>query len=142
MTDTWQSAYPSRYYVGYDTKAAQPTSVTARYDMAVYGNLTGLPPASDLVALTADQWAALPTNGIGVKNGSIVPYTAPVAAVPLKMQAQRAQAWINQQIATSFALGTPFTEDMKTYVAQVTAIADGTDTTSTALPAQPTNIMT
>ncbi|WP_308719178.1 hypothetical protein [Komagataeibacter xylinus] len=70
-------------------------------------------------------------------------FAAPVAAtVSLATQAQGAQAWIIQQANLATAMGETFTADMKAYVTAVTAIASGTDTTRTALPAQPTDVMT
>ncbi|GBQ53592.1 hypothetical protein ACM0P6_04975 [Komagataeibacter sucrofermentans] len=139
---SWENLYPNRYYVAYDKTAAQPTPVTARYDMSVYGSLAGLPAAADLLALTPEQWAALPTHGIGVQNGAIIDYTPPAPPVPLQTQAKNAQAWITQQANLAAAMGETFTADMKAYVLAINAIASGTDTTSTALPAQPTDVMT
>lgn len=141
MKTDWNKNYPARYYAAYDTSAAQPTPITAWYDMALYGSLDGFPPASEMIALTADQWEKLSRIGYGVQNGNLVPYTPPIPVVPLKTQAQTAQAWINQQYAQSFAMGTPFTADMRAYVKAIAAIANGTDTTSTALPAQPADVM-
>lgn len=139
---TWQQNYPSRYYVAYDTAAAQPTPVTARYDMAQYDDLSGLPAASDLIALTAEQYSAIGLSGIGVSGGKVVPYSPPAPPVPLQTQAKNAQAWITQQANLTAAMGETFTADMKAYVLAINAIASGTDTTSTALPAQPTDVMT
>ncbi|MGY6770150.1 hypothetical protein [Komagataeibacter sp. NFXK3] len=39
-------------------------------------------------------------------------------------------------------MGETFTADMKAYVLAIAAIANGIDTTSTTLPAQPTDVMT
>lgn len=137
----WKAAYPDRYYVSYDTTATQPAPIIGRFDMALYGNLDGFPEASELVALTPEQWETLPAVGCGVLNGQIVPYTPPVVAVPLKTQAASAQAWIQQQANLATAMGEVFTPGMKAYVKAIAAIASGTDTTSTALPAQPTDVM-
>lgn len=79
---------------------------------------------------------------MAVVNGELVDYTPPVVAVPLKTQAAAAQAWIQQQANLATAMGETFTADMKAYVTAISAIASGTDTTSTALPAQPTDVMT
>ncbi|WP_159262943.1 DUF3047 domain-containing protein [Komagataeibacter xylinus] len=99
---------------------------------------------SDLsqIALTAAQWTARQTTGQGIQNGAIVAYTPPAAVVPLKTQATSAQAWIQQQANLAAAMGATFTADMKAYVLAINAIASGTDTTSTTLPAQPTDVMT
>lgn len=64
------------------------------------------------------------------------------APVSLKTQAISAQSWILQQANLASAMGEVFTADMRAYVKAINAIANGTDTTSTALPSQPTDIMT
>jgi hypothetical protein len=78
---------------------------------------------------------------MAVVNGQLVDYAPPVVPVPLKTQAATAQAWIQQQANLATAMGEVFTADMKAYVKAIAAIASGTDTTSTALPAQPTDVM-
>jgi hypothetical protein len=78
---------------------------------------------------------------MAVENGALVDYTAPAVAIPLKTQAASAQAWIQQQANLAAAMGEVFTADMKAYVKAIAAIANGTDTTSTALPAQPSDVM-
>ncbi|QHC36417.1 hypothetical protein [Komagataeibacter xylinus] len=60
----------------------------------------------------------------------------------MQAQATVAENWIQQQASLAAAMGETFTADMKAYVLAVSAIASGTDTTSTALPAQPTDVMT
>lgn len=95
-----------------------------------------------MIPLTQAQWAARLPVGQGVQAGTIVPYTQPIAVVPLKTQAQNAKVWINQQANLAAAMGETFTADMKAYVLAINVIANGTDTTSTALPAQPTDVMT
>jgi hypothetical protein len=62
--------------------------------------------------------------------------------IPLKTQATSAMVWIQQQANLASAMGQVFTVDMKAYVKAIAAIASGTDTTSTALPVQPANVMT
>ena len=94
-----------------------------------------------MIPLTADQWATLSRQGSGVQSGAIVAYTAPAVAVPLKTQAQSAQAWINQQATLAVAMGEVFTSDMTAYAKAIAAIANGTDTTSTTLPARPADVM-
>ena len=141
MTDV-KTAYPARYYASYDATATQPTPVSGWYDTWDMGNVSNVPPASDMIALTEAQWEAHLPAGQGVQAGAIVSYTPPAAVVPLKTQAASAQAWIIQQANLAAAMGEVFTADMKAYVLAIDAIANGTDTTSTALPAQPTDVMT
>ncbi|WP_242621896.1 hypothetical protein [Komagataeibacter xylinus] len=94
----------------------------------------------DVTAVTpqpADHWTAT-KSAAGVWS-----FAAPVAAtVSLAQQATAAQSWISQQASLATAMGETFTADMKAYVLAIAAIANGTDTTSTALPAQPTDVMT
>ncbi|CEF53188.1 hypothetical protein [Acetobacter ghanensis] len=139
ILDDLKAAYPARYYATMD----QPCGW---YDMWEYSSMDGLPAANTLFAMTADQWAAkggdTGTKSMAVVNGALVDYTPPVVAVPLKTQAISAQAWIQQQANLAAAMGEVFTADMKAYVQAIAAIANGTDTTSTALPAQPTDVMT
>ncbi|WP_338331320.1 hypothetical protein [Acetobacter sp. LMG 32666] len=136
------NAYPNRYYAQYDTTAPQPTKVLGWLDMDFYSDTTGFPPASELLPLTAEQFAARTAGPYGVSNGALVQYTPPAPVVPLTTQAQTAQAWVQQQASLAAAMGEVFTADMKAYVLAINAIANGTDTTSTALPTQPTDVLT
>lgn len=97
-----------------------------------------------IVASSTGAPQAVSENGAGsVIDLSTVTATSNFSApIPLKTQATSAQAWINQQANLAAAMGEVFTADMKAYVKAITAIADGTDTTSTALPTQPTDVMT
>lgn len=139
VLETLQATYPARYYATLDTPCAW-------YDMWVYSSVDGLPPVSQLFPMTSEQWAAkggnVGTKSMAVVNGHLVDYTPPVIPVPLKTQAATAQAWIMQQASLAAAMGEVFTSDMKTYVKAIAAIASGTDTTSTALPTQPADVMT
>ena len=132
------AAYPDRYYATMDKPCAW-------YDMWAFPSTDGLPAASTLFAMTAEQWAAkggsTGTKSMAVINGQLVDYAPPTVPVPLKTQATTAQAWIQQQANLATAMGEVFTADMKAYVKAIAAIANGTDTTSTALPAQPSDVM-
>ncbi len=138
--------YPARYYASYDTTAAQPTPVTGWYDTWDMSATTSIPAASAMIAIAAADWSNQTTfrisSGRGVENGAIIDYTPAPAAVPLKTQAETQLTWINQQASLAGAMGQTFTADMKAYVAAIQGIANGTDTTSTALPAEPTDVMT
>ena len=96
-----------------------------------------------IVASSSGEPQAVSENG----KGSVIDLSTVTAAsdfrapVSLKTQATTAQAWIQQQASLASAMGEVFTADMKAYVKAIAAIANGTDTTSTALPAQPTDVM-
>lgn len=139
VLDDLKAAYPARYY-------ADMNKPCGWYDMWVFSSADGLPAASTLYAMTAEQWAAkggsTGTKSMAVINGQLVDYAPPTVPVPLKTQAASAQVWIQQQANLASAMGEVFTADMKAYVKAIAAIAGGTDTTSTALPARPTDILT
>lgn len=88
----------------------------------------------------ADHWTA--TKSADGSWSFAAPVVAEPVAPPLKIQAATAQAWIMQQANLATAMGEVFTADMRAYVKAITAIAGGTDTTSTELPAQPADVMT
>ncbi|MFT8923176.1 hypothetical protein [Acetobacter sp.] len=138
VLDDLKAAYPARYYADFESPCGW-------YDMWAYSSTDGLPAASALFALTAEQWAAkggnTGTTSMYVENGRLVDYTPPVVVVPLKTQAASAMVWIQQQANLASAMGQVFTADMKAYVTAIAAIASGADTTSTTLPAQPADVM-
>ena len=132
---------PARFYAAEETAAAQPPGVTGWFDTWELTTTKNLPAASDMLALTQDQWAARVTGPQGVQDGALVDYTPPAPVVPLETQAQTELAWIASQASMAAAMSETFTDDMKAYVKAIQAIAGGTDTTSTALPARPATIM-
>ena len=146
MTDTPLVAsaatrYPERYYVSFDSASAQPTSVLGWFDMWDMSNLVNVPSQENLVAITSEEWGARQLSGVGVQEGKLVAYTPPVPKVSLPTQAQNELSWIYTQGNLAAASGKKFTDAMKVYVDAIQAIANGTDTTSTALPARPSVIM-
>lgn len=133
--------YPARYYVRYDTTAAQPTDITGWFDTWALSDVSLLPDAGQMLAVSPADWSnpeIHAPSGKGVLDGRIVDYKAPV---PLSMQAQDEQAWIQQQESRAFVRGQKFTAGMLAYADAIEAIADGTDTASTKLPDRPTDIM-
>lgn len=82
-------------------------------------------------------------TGLGPIDETIYSIDQPPAAViPLKDQAASENAnWIQSQINEASVMGETFSDAMKAYVKEVRAIASGADTTSTALPARPSDIM-
>ena len=133
-----QKTYPARYYATLDKPCAW-------YDMWVFSSTEGLPAPSSLYAMTTEQWSAkggdYGTRSMAVINGQLVDYTPPVVPVSLQTQAATAQVWIQQQANLAAAMGEVFTAEMKAYVIAIAAIASGTDTTSTVLPAHPADVM-
>jgi hypothetical protein len=113
--------------------------------MGMFSSLDGLPPLSDLFALTPEQWQAkggdYGTKIMAVIDGNLVDYTPPAVPVPLVTQAASEMTWIQQQANLASAMGEVFTADMKAYVKAIAAIANGSDTTSAALPARPTDVL-
>ncbi|CEF56153.1 hypothetical protein [Acetobacter ghanensis] len=97
-----------------------------------------------IVASSSGQPQAVSEGGAGsvIDLSTVTAASSFTAPVSLKTQATSAQAWIQQQANLAGAMGEVFTADMKAYVLAINAIANGTDTTSTALPAQPTDVMT
>lgn len=142
MNGDVKTLYPAQYYASYDTTAAQPAYINGWYDTWSMSDVSSVPAASDMLAVTQAQWLARNSNQ-GVQNGAVVacPAPTPVPTVSLPAQAQAALAWIGQQANLAAAMGEVFTADMKAYVAAINAIANGTDTTSTVLPAQPTDVL-
>lgn len=132
-----KTEYPARYYVQYDAAGY----ITHWFDTWAMGSLDGVPPAGSMLAVTEDQWnnpAVHVAIGAGVKDGAIVAMTY---AVPLATQAQAELSWVNQQASLASSMGETFTDAMRSYVKAVQAIASGSDTVSTALPARPDPVM-
>ena len=100
-----------------------------------------MPDASQTALVPDTVWGNRVNGYWQVKNGVFSQYTPPVVTIPLKTQATTAQTWIMQQANLAAAMGEVFTADMRAYVKAIAAIASGTDTTSTVLPTQPTDVM-
>ncbi|MGY6769524.1 hypothetical protein [Komagataeibacter sp. NFXK3] len=141
MSADIQKNYPARYYAAYDATAAQPTPVTGWYDVWSMNDVTAVPAASAMIALTEAQWAARLPTGQGVQAGAIVSYTPPAVVVPLKTQAQNALTAAASSTWQAYGMyGETTPADVVTYLKALQAIANGTDTTSTALPAAPADL--
>ena len=73
-----------------------------------------------------------------LENGVIVAYTAPV--IPLKTQATSALSTARTYVYNNYGILNEATPDAwVAYLKALMAIANGTDTTSTALPSAPTS---
>lgn len=131
--------YPDRFY-------CDRTVNCGVYDMWGFSSPPAGPVLADLYSITADEYADRQTNPraqfYDTTTGKLADYIVPVVPVPLKDQASAENTgWIQSQINDAAAMGETFTDAMKAYVKAVRAIASGADTTSTALPARPTDIM-
>lgn len=134
----WYSAYPAARLAVFGSDGV----VTGWLECAQFSEAPEWLPAADQTAAVPDDvWENRATGYWQVKNGVFSQYAPPVVTVPLKTQAVSAQAWIQQQANLAAAMGEVFTADMKAYVQAIAAITNGTDTTSTALPAQPADVM-
>lgn len=134
----WYSTYPSTRLAVFGSDGV----VTGWVECSQFAEKPDWLPAADQTAEVPDAvWENRATGYWQVKNGVFSQYAPPTVTVPLKTQAVSAQAWIQQQANLAAAMGETFTADMKTYVQAIAAIANGTDTTSTALPAQPADVM-
>ncbi|MFT8417503.1 MAG: hypothetical protein ABF636_01550 [Acetobacter sp.] len=133
MTDS------ARYYAAYNPDISQPAPVAAWYDSNI--NISIDYSKAGFLPLSSDQWAARAKAAYAVSGGTLVVYSPPPTVIPLKIQAATALAWVQQQANLAAAMGEVFTADMKAYVSAINALANGTDTTSKALPTQPTDVM-
>ncbi|MEJ5118425.1 hypothetical protein WH158_13490 [Gluconobacter cerinus] len=138
--------YGGRYVACYDHTAAQPTAVLSWFDLWTLGSHANLPALADMHFLSAAEWQALGGDygykgNKGLQDGKIVDYTPPPAPIPLTLQAETEQTWIQQQASLAAAMGETFTDAMKAYVKAIAAITSGADTTSTALPARPDPVL-
>ncbi|AFC85930.1 hypothetical protein [Frateuria aurantia] len=136
-TSNVETQWPARYYASYDTSATGPTEVTGWYDVWGMSSTANVPAAAEMLALTAEQWAARLPYGQGVHEGTIVAYTPP-STVTLADQAATAYSAAVATVQSEYGvLNEPTPDDWVTYLKALKAIRDGVDTTSTALPAAP-----
>ncbi|MCT6819490.1 MAG: hypothetical protein M3009_03325 [Bombella apis] len=71
-------------------------------------------------------------------TNKIIPYTPPEPVIPLTVQAQNALSAARQTVYNEYAsLNEPTPEEWVSYMKQLISISNGTDTTSTKLPAAP-----
>lgn len=133
-------AYPARYYATLDV----PARFFDTWDMS---DPSIIPDVGNLFALTLEQWqgkggASGAQKAMVVQDGQFIPYQPPAIIVPLAAQAHSELTdWIASQAAMATAMGERFTDDMKSYVKAVSAIAYGSDVTTEKLPDRPTSIM-
>lgn len=78
----------------------------------------------------------MPTTLVPMTAAEIAAFTAP-PAVPLKTQAANALPETDMVCLRCYKAGVPFPASWQTYTTGLRNIANGTDTTSTALPTKP-----
>jgi hypothetical protein len=89
-----------------------------------------------MIALTSDEWAARKLVNQIVVDGAVSTYTPP--ALTLAAQATAALSTARTTVYNNYGILNEATPDAwVTYLKALMAIADGTDTTSTALPSAP-----
>ena len=128
--------YPARYY-------ADLNKPCGWYDMSMFSSADGLPPLSELFALTPQQWADkggnYGTKSMVVSNGQLIDYQPEPVAIPLTTQASQALSSARTYVYNNYGIlneATP--DDWVAYIKALMAIVNGTDTTSTSLPTEPT----
>lgn len=136
--DTIETLYPDRYYATADTDG----TVNGWYDMWDLTAADSLPSASELTPVPVDLWGS--RNGYyKIVNGKLVNYIPPTQAIPLKTQATAELATARTYVYNNYGILNEDTPtEWVTYIKALMAISNGTDTTSTALPTQPTDVMT
>ncbi|MCP1270576.1 hypothetical protein [Acetobacter cerevisiae] len=131
--------YPARYY-------CDGGSPAAFYDMWGYSSTDHLPDISELHPVTSAQWTERQNSvSTGLKqyvwnttSGSLEAYMPPVQVIPLKTQAEPALSSARTYVTNTYTMLNEATPDAwVTYLKALMAIANGTDTTSTVLPAAP-----
>lgn len=95
-----------------------------------------------MAGMTDAQWPPLQQDyspkGLAGGTNKIIPYTPPEPVIPLTVQAQSALSAARQTVYNEYAsLNEPTPQPWVDYMKILIAIANGTDTTSTKLPAAP-----
>ncbi|MBO1329236.1 hypothetical protein OQ496_12745 [Acetobacter suratthaniensis] len=134
----WEADYPSRYYAySSTTETLGGYPVVGWVDVSIFSVAPSwLPVAADMIALTSDEWAARKLVNQIVVDGAVSTYTPP--ALTLAAQATAALSTARTTVYNNYGILNEATPDAwVTYLKALMAIADGTDTTSTALPSAP-----
>ena len=144
-SEWWSEAYPARYYAYPNTSSLLGGYPSVGWiDISIYSKgTTWIPAASDMIALTPEEWASRGLGSQIIKDGAVQAYVAPVETVPLKTQASTALSAVRILVYNNYGILNESTPSAwVTYLKALAAIADGTDTTSTTLPTQPTDVTT
>lgn len=127
--------YPARFYC--DT--SKPCAV---YDMWGFSTVQASPAVTDLMPITAAEYADRQANYreqyYDTATGALADYVAPVVVPTLSQQATTALSAARTTVYNNYGILNEDTPDAwVTYLKALMAIANGTDTTSTALPSAP-----
>ncbi|MFT8890819.1 MAG: hypothetical protein ABF888_03160 [Acetobacter papayae] len=127
--------YPARYYADKNT----PCGV---FDMWGFSSAPTSPAVTELYPITAKQYADRQANVrqqyYDTATGALADYVAPVVEPTLAEQATTALTTARTYVYNNYGILNEATPDTwTTYLKALMAIASGTDTTSTALPAEP-----
>ena len=125
------------HYAHYDPAVAEPRPVIGWYDGSLdYGS--NLPPMSDMIAVTDEQWAAHfdDPSAWAVAGGALVPYTPPA---PVPTPADEASNAINSPVVVvstaNPSLGGEYRNDAQTRQAMTSVVAG--INSGMGLPGQP-----
>lgn len=127
--------YPGRFY-------CDKNSPCAVYDMWGFSSPPTSPVAVDLYSITAAEYADRQANPrqqyYDTATGVLADYVAPVVEPTLAERAATALASARTYVSNNYTMLNEATPDTwVTYLKALMAIINGTDTTSTALPASP-----
>lgn len=135
----WSELYPAQYYAYPNTSyiiGGYPS--VGWIDVSIFSNAPpGLPPAADMIALTPTEWAERKLVNQIVVDGKVSTYTPP--SLTLSEQAAIALTSARTTVYNNYGIlneATP--SEWVMYLKALMAIVNGTDTTSTKLPTQPT----
>lgn len=128
--------YPGRYY-------CDKNAPCAVFDMWGYSSISGFPAVTDLYVITSAAYADRQTNFreqyYDTATGALADYIPPAVVIPLKTQAETALTSARTYVYNNYGILNEATPDTwVTYLKALMAIANGTDTTSTTLPTEPT----
>ena len=127
--------YPDRFY-------CDKNAPCAVYDMWAFSSPPTVPAIGDLYAITASEYADRQTNYreqyYDTATRKLADYVAPVVVATLADQATAALSTARTYVSNNYTMLNETTPDAwVTYLKALMAIANGTDTTSTALPSAP-----
>ena len=135
------------YYAATEKLADGTMPVTGWFDISSDSDPSNYPDPATLTPVSAADWqrqyTQTPRTPWQIKGGELVGYTPPPVVIPLKEQAATALQQARITVYNNYGiLGEPTPAVWVTYLRSLMAIANGTDTTSTALPAAPSDTAT
>lgn len=126
-----------KYYASYNTSVSESAPVAGWYDSSVQ---TWPDYSKGFIEITADQYANRNNGLFAVSNGKLISIAVPDIVQTLGQQANIALASARTTVYNNYGILNEATPDeWVTYIKALMAIVNGTDTTSTILPTQPTD---